>query len=41
MEINITHGEILRFMDTENFYHKRNESTRDIDIINKHLADAI
>lgn len=27
-------------MDTKNVYHKRNQSTRDINVINKHLADA-
>lgn len=40
MESDITHSEMVGFMDTKNIYHKRNKSTRDIDVINKHIADA-
>lgn len=37
MESDVT--EMLGVMDTKNVYHKLNQSTRDIDVINKHLAD--
>lgn len=40
MESNITHGEMFGVMETKNVYHKRNLSTRDIDVIHKHIAEA-
>lgn len=40
MERTITHGEMLGVVKTKTVYNKRNKSTRDIDVINKHLADA-
>lgn len=40
MESNISHGEMLGIIDTKKVYKKRNQPTRDIDVIYKHLADA-
>lgn len=40
IERKITHAEMLCVVETKNFYNKRNKSNRDIDAINKHLADA-
>lgn len=40
MEKTITHGEMLRFMETKTVYNKLNKSTRDVDVISKHLDDA-
>lgn len=40
MESDITHDEIIGVMETNNVYCKRNTSKRDIDVINKYLADA-
>lgn len=36
----ITHGEILGVVETKTVNNKRNKSTRDIYVINKHLSDA-
>lgn len=40
MESEITHGEILVVMDSKNVYHKRDNSTRDINVFKNHLAEA-
>lgn len=40
MEATIIQGEILGAVDTKTAYNKRSKATRDIDVINKHLANA-
>lgn len=40
MESTNTHCNILGVMETKSIYNKRNKSTRDIEVINKHLNDA-
>lgn len=41
IELTITEGEMLVAVKTKNFYNKRNESTSDIEVINKHLSEDI
>lgn len=39
MDSKITHAEMTSAVGTETVYNKRNKSTRDINVINKHRAD--
>ena len=40
IESNTTHGEFLGIVDDTQHYRKRDISTKDVDVINRHLADA-